>query len=80
MERRSVVFEIRKECFLCFGRTSHDGIDQSASGAAGTVDGFICSGVLWDAENEELAQADAKDVACFVIEVAFAELADPVIE
>ena len=59
---------------------AEDGIDESADGGPGAVHRFVDGGVIGDAEDEKLADADAKDIAGFVIEFSFAEEIDPMVE
>ena len=72
--------EVLGEAFAGRDGAAQDGIDEAADGSPGAFHRFIDRGVIGDAEDEQLADADAEDVAGFVIEFAFAEEADPVIE
>ena len=79
-ESRGELFAFREERLARSDRSSQDGIDQSANGAAGTGYRFIHRRVIRNAEEEKLADPNPEDVACFVIEFPLAQHSDPVIQ
>jgi hypothetical protein len=68
------------EAFAGGDGLAEDGVDQGADGGFPGLDGFVDGGVVGDVEDEDLAEADAEDVAGIGVELAMAELADPVIQ
>lgn len=59
---------------------AEDGVDEGADAGFSGFDGFVDGGMVGDAEDEDLDEADAEDVAGFGVELAVAEFADPVVE
>lgn len=74
------VLKILHEFFTSGNGLAEDGVDEGADGRFACLDSFVDGGVVGDFEDEELAEADAEDVACFCIEFAFAEISYPAIE
>lgn len=74
------LFVVFEELAAFVDGAAEDGVDESADGGAAAVDGFVDGGVVGDAEDEDLGEADTKDVAGFVVEFAFSDLGDVVVE
>ena len=61
-------------------RLAEDGVDEGADGGFARFDGFVDGGVVGDVEDEDLAEADAEDVAGFGIKFALPEFPYPMVE
>jgi len=62
------------------GDFSENSIDEASDRCPCAFDSFVNGGVVWEAENDELTNAHAQDVADFVVEFSFAEFADNGVE
>jgi hypothetical protein len=74
------VVEFFHEAFAGGDGATQDGVDEGADGGFSGLDGFVDGGVVGDVEDEDLAEADAEDIAGFGVEFAFAEFGYPMVE
>jgi hypothetical protein len=74
------VVELLHEALAGGDRFAEDGVNERADGGFAGLDGFVDGGVVGDVEDEDLAEADAEDIAGVGVELAVAEFADPMVE
>ena len=74
------VVELFEQTFAVGDRFAQDRIDERADAGFSGFHSFVHSGVVGDVEDEDLAQADAEDVASIGVEFSLAEFTNPMIE
>lgn len=67
------VVELFEQAFAGDDGFAQDRIDEGADAGFSGFDGFVDGGVIGDIEDEDLAEADAEDIAGIGIEFAIAE-------
>jgi len=77
--RRRQVRDVIQQALARGGGAAQHGIDEAADVGLAGFHGFIDGGVVGQIQDQQLAEADAQDIAGFRIEFAIAEFADPVV-
>lgn len=74
------VIELFEQAFAVGDGFAQDCIDERTDAGFSGFHSFVHSGVVGDVEDEDLAEANAEDVAGISVEFALAEFANPVIQ
>jgi len=74
------VVEFLHQLFAGGDRLAEAGVDEGTDGGFARLDGLVDGGVIRDVEDEELAEADAEDIAGFGIEFPLPEFGYPMVE